>query len=1050
MLVRWQLLLTAATAAVFLSKSYVESASSSTQSSLSSSASDSAVAPRPAASSSLISHGCRPSEYLCDTGQCLAQDKFCDGEDDCGDKSDEPRYCSPCNRTLYGDVGRTYVVEVRRPREDRLPFLCNLNFTAAGGDLGDLVQLTFDTFTVGRFLSFISEGCPDGYMTIRETGRPATGGQWCGSAWGYTVYYSETASINLTLFLSRLSEQGVGYNFDFKLSYKFLRRSEAHLRYGNSTMSTWRGDLVNGTYCDRVLTRCDARTCRLQSPNYPGVYPRNVTCYYRIEQMRAPPGHRALLAVSQRNSHKIHIKDQIVKYDRSQRILRVWDQCNVVQDYLTVYDGGSTSDRVLVRLCGGDAVPDIVSSHNTMLLEFHTSPYDNPFHPVPLSFLPGFELEVQVLFVDEKSRSFVKENNNCDFYISGYESSSGILENPRHSLPPNTTCRYHFQGRTSEIVWISFVKYYAANSDPTASIDTAAECNTRLQIWDGAYSSDKQTTAKNVSLMGEFCKDDIPRLCDHSLLRNSSRHTRPCTLSESYVSTGRDLTMEHILRQGSALYPISFVLRYEFVHANGDGGVPVHESMSCNEVFKSSVSRAGKFTSPKSVFFYGRGGAQNLSCIYRFEADSEQRVQLSISAASFGERLCDSYVDQLIGRWECVYNSEKDGISEIEISEYPWSGVNLVRDCLCSNISDKVSVRTLTSAVVELRFRVTKMNITQDYKNFFFEGKYQFVDAASEPGVKTCTSRLEDRRLRGTSGEISLRNPLPRLPIQGQGLIQPPAEEVLANAAVEDSTASQCVNEPWLIEPEDAQMNFLYLRTSGYSIANDNFADCSTLNRIVVYTAANTRERSVICPEAGSENAAQTVDFFSDGWNYSLTNSSVQILQHSRSFVVEFLQREPGFYAVTWMAISKRPPISITSSSFAMSPTHDCLYRCPEIQACINVALWCDGVRHCPSGFDEEEGNCSYRFGVTLLYVAVGAGALGIFAILLLATGCLKYCLYRHKARKKKKNVAMNVNHLHVNHTHPNNGITGSRLSNRYLATPQEMFLDNYGKDSIC
>jgi len=77
---------------------------------------------------------------------------------------------------------------------------------------------------------------------------------------------------------------------------------------------------------------------------------------------------------------------------------RVWDQCNVVQDYLTVYDGGSTSDRVLVRLCGGDAVPDIVSSHNTMLLEFHTSPYDNPFHPVPLSFLPGFELEVQVRF----------------------------------------------------------------------------------------------------------------------------------------------------------------------------------------------------------------------------------------------------------------------------------------------------------------------------------------------------------------------------------------------------------------------------------------------------------------------------------------------------------------------------------------------------------------------------------------------------------------------------------------------------------------------------
>ena len=44
-------------------------------------------------------------------------------------------------------------------------------------------------------------------MTINEEGRPGTGGQWCGSAWGYTVYYSETRSINLTLYLSRLSGQ---------------------------------------------------------------------------------------------------------------------------------------------------------------------------------------------------------------------------------------------------------------------------------------------------------------------------------------------------------------------------------------------------------------------------------------------------------------------------------------------------------------------------------------------------------------------------------------------------------------------------------------------------------------------------------------------------------------------------------------------------------------------------------------------------------------------------------------------------------------------------
>ncbi|OAD54790.1 CUB domain-containing protein 2 [Eufriesea mexicana] len=1003
---------------------------------------------------------CRPSEYLCGTGSCIAQDKYCDGENDCGDNSDEPRYCTPCNRTLFGDVGRTYRVEVRRPREDRLPFLCHLNFTAAGSDLGDLVQLTFDTFTVGRFSSFTSQGCPDGHMTIREKGRPATGGQWCGSAWGYTVYYSETHSINLTLYLLRLPEQGSGFNFDFKLSYKFLRRSEAHLRYGNSSMATWRGELVNGTYCDRVLTKCDTRACRLQSPNYPGIYPRNVTCYYRVEQNRTPPGHRALLAVSQRNSHKIHIKDQVVNFDDSQRILRVWDKCNMVQDYLTVYDGDSTSDKVLVRLCGGDAVPDIVSSRNTMLLEFHTSPCDNPFHPVPLSFLPGFELEVQVLFMDEKSRSFVKENDNCDFYISSDESSSGVLENPKHSLPPNTTCRYHFQGKPNEIVWLSFVKYYAASADAAVSIDVASDCNTKLLIWDGDRTIDKLvSTHKNIMLMGQFCKDDTPRLCDHSLLRNGSRHARPCSLAESYVSSGRDLTIEHILRQGSALYPISFVLRYEFVH----------EAISCNHVFGSasisstsstsslssssssssllSSPKAGKFASPKSVFFYGRGGAQNVSCVYRFEAEPDHRIELSINKASFGDKGCSSYVDPLVNRWTCdrrIGDFVKVGTAELVVAEYPWQGVELVRDCLCSNVSDKIVLRTLTSNVVEVRFTVSLMTVAQDYRDFYFEGEYRFVALGAETSEQGCSTKLEERRLRGTSGEISLRSPLLRI-IPGVAAV----EEILTNT--EDLTATQCVNEPWLIEPEDARINYLYLRTAGYSITLDNVEQCTTLNRIVVYSAANTKDRSVICPEGGVDTA-RTVDFFSGGWNYSATNATIAMTQHSRSFVVEFLQREAGFYAVTWMAISKRSPSpSVGPNVFTILPHEDCPYRCPEIQACISSVLWCDGIRHCPSGFDEEETNCSYRFGVTLLYVAVGAGALGIFLILLLATGCLKYCLYRHKARKKKKNVVLNVNHLHVNHTHHNNGLTGSRLSGRYnLATPQEMYLENYGKDSIC
>lgn len=80
------------------------------------------------------------------------------------------------------------------------------------------------------------------------------------------------------------------------------------------------------------------------------------------------------------------------------RAYRAWDQCNVIQDYLTVYDGPSTEDPILVRLCGEGAVPDITGSGAHMLLEFRTSPYDNPFHPV-LTSLPGFELDVKVITI---------------------------------------------------------------------------------------------------------------------------------------------------------------------------------------------------------------------------------------------------------------------------------------------------------------------------------------------------------------------------------------------------------------------------------------------------------------------------------------------------------------------------------------------------------------------------------------------------------------------------------------------------------------------------
>lgn len=95
----------------------------------------------------------------------------------------------------------------------------------------------------------------------------------------------------------------------------------------------------------------------------------------------------------------------------------------------------------------------------------------------------------QILFVDNKSPSYAKNTSQCEFFIKPFNNTNwGLLESPRHSLPPNTSCKYHFQGLSHQTVWLSFIKYHAASTDPNA-YDLSNECNARLRILDKVMSS---------------------------------------------------------------------------------------------------------------------------------------------------------------------------------------------------------------------------------------------------------------------------------------------------------------------------------------------------------------------------------------------------------------------------------------------------------------------------------------------------------------------------------------------------------------------------------
>ncbi|XP_037779353.1 uncharacterized protein LOC119575888 [Penaeus monodon] len=193
--------------------------------------------------------GCRISEFTCSNYECVPTDAYCDGVPDCSDRSDEPRDCSPCNRTFYGDVGRSYEVKVEKPKDMGTTFTCHLTFVAEGREFGDIVQLTIQEFSLGDFFSYNS-GCPQGWMQISERDRPYTDGCWCGDGRGFNVYYSETATTTLTLKkfipMDYIHFEGLLKSpFRFRLTYKTLRHSDALLRYGNVTNPKYRGDLVD-------------------------------------------------------------------------------------------------------------------------------------------------------------------------------------------------------------------------------------------------------------------------------------------------------------------------------------------------------------------------------------------------------------------------------------------------------------------------------------------------------------------------------------------------------------------------------------------------------------------------------------------------------------------------------------------------------------------------------------------------------------------------------------------------------------------------------------
>lgn len=187
-----------------------------------------------------------------------------------------------------------------------------------------------------------------------------------------------------------------------------------------------------------------------------------------------------------------------------------------------------------------------------------------------------------------------------------------------------------------------------------------------------------------------------------------------------------------------------------------------------------------------------------------------------------------------------------------------------------------------------------------------------------------------------------------------------------------------------MIEPSEdrfayIRMNGAYLRkhesnsfvlTQSQSIRTSYNRECPTRARFIL---TNGDGLSItVCPFSVESRSRDFVEISSAGWDEYNTFGSTP---KDRSLSVEYISPDDEQdYVFTWFEIQPKTSMGLVGTLmtsdghlsiavliyvFDLFLVEKCDYVCPELGACVNSTIWCDGIDHCPSGYDESFTHCS-------------------------------------------------------------------------------------------
>lgn len=428
---------------------------------------------------------------------------------------------------------------------------------------GGLIRVEVERFAVGNL-----EGgeCKGGRLRVEDSQYPGVNaelGEHCGEAEQEKVLVRETREMRLIFTVDKVDRR-----VEWLMEATAIMKTQLPERFGKMPeMFPGRvGAVVQETYCETVFQECRVQQCNVQSPGFPGIYPRGLSCRYYLSTKAS----LIRLYVDRPYWEAFNVDGRRCEALASCEVRElVTGAENCPYDWVRLYDGVDEYSPLIGHFCGTGSFPrSIIGTSNKLFLEFASSPAG------PL-LNTGFDF--RVTSVPGTGRSAL--NGSCHQVVTSTDlngSDDGSFISLEHWYAPGTNCSYLLRGSPTQKVRIHFEKMKMTQKTPI--IDVGSECSEYLAL----YDSDWPDPTRVIKV---FCSSFSPP-----------------RENEDFVSTGAALLVTFISRSGSySGSSIYYWAIYDF-HETKPDGEHVADTI-CDETIDTPM----RFRSPRNSLVYKTG-----------------------------------------------------------------------------------------------------------------------------------------------------------------------------------------------------------------------------------------------------------------------------------------------------------------------------------------------------------------------------------------------------------------------------------------------------------